>query len=258
MLLRIEFELDGRFEVVGEGCDGNEAIDLARELQPDLLVLDRNMPVRGGLEAIGPVRVVAPDTAIVLYTAGYDDGAHHTALAAGALDVLDKAGGPQFVDRLTAKLLDRAGNAQAHLEVRVGPVSGDAARLWIANSKRILAAVTDRRDVVEVPDDALVLFWSLLDRWDEVAQDAEEFLWVARANRDDVTRIVEEWAVIDGMTDEQLTQLGVEWSAPEARPFFEALTAGILRALERHDETERLTARLVEQWAPFREPTSNP
>lgn len=258
LVLRLEFELDGRFEVVGEGVDGDEAIELARTLQPDLLVLDRNMPGRGGIEAIAPVREVAPDTAIVLYTAGFDDTAHHTALAAGALDVLDKAGGPKFIDRFTAKLLDRAANGTADVEVRVGPTSGKSARLWIANSKRILAAVTNHRDLVEVPDDALALFWSLLDRWDEVAQNAEEFLWVARAARDDVARIVEQWSVIDGMTDEQLTRLGVEWSPPDARPFFEALTAGVLRALERDDESRRLAARLVEQWAPYRQGSASP
>ena len=215
------------------------------------------MPVRGGLEAIEPVRAVAPATALVLYTASADVNAHHTALAAGALDVLEKTGGPQFVDRFTAKLLDRAANGSADVDVRVGPVAGAAARTWIANSKAILSAVMERPGVVDVPGDALGLFQSILDQWQEAAANAEEFLWVVRADVDEVTRIVEQWAAIDGMTDDQLELLGVGWSPPGGQPFFEALTAGVLRALERHEEARRLTDRLTEQWAPYRQGAAN-
>lgn len=251
-LLRLQFELDGRFEVVGEGGDGMEAIALARDLQPDLLVLDRNMPRLDGIEAIGPLREVAPGTAIVLYTAAADADTHHAALAAGALDVLDKAAGPQFVDRFTAKLLDRTGGPSG-VEVRVGPVSGTAARTWIANTKLIIAAVAARPDVVSVSAETLDLFMSLLHEWEALAAHAEEFVWVARTELDDMTRVVEEWAVIDAMTDEQLDTLGVHWSPPEGQPFFEALTTGVLNALGRHEETSRLAARLEEQWAPYRQ-----
>lgn len=253
LLLRLEFEQDSRFEVVGEGTDGDEAIELAGRLQPDLLILDRNMPRMGGIEAIGPIREVAPGTAIVLYTATADAAAHHAALAAGALDVFDKAADPRFIDRFTATLLDRAGRPEADVEVRVGPVPATAARTWIANSTRILQSVAEHRDVVDVSDEALELFQTLLRQWEDAARSAGEFLWVARASLDDVTRIVEQWAVIDGMTDEQLERLGVHWAPPEGQPFFEALTTGVLRALERHAETERLARRLEEQWAPYRQ-----
>lgn len=256
-LLRLEFDLDDRFAVVGEAADGDEAISLADDLQPDLVILDRNMPGRSGLEAIEPIRRVAPDAGIVLYTAVADDEIHHTALAAGALDVLEKVAGPSFVERLTARLLDRVGDPGSAVEVRVGPVSASAARTWIANSTKIIEACAERRDVVEISDEALALFRTLLAQWGEVAKGAEEFLWVARASLDDVTRIVEEWAVVDAMTDEQMGNLGIEWSPPEGQPFFDALTTGVLRALARHESTKRLTSRLADQWAPYRSVSSH-
>lgn len=253
-LLRLQFALDGRFEVVGVGADGDEAIALARELQPDLLILDRHMPRRDGIEAIGPVREVAPGTAIVLYTAAPDPSVQRAALAAGAIDVLEKAAGPEFVERLTTRLLARAGGEEARsVEFRVGPVSSAAARTWIANTRRILAAVAAHPEVVEVPGEVLDLFQSLLDQWEAVAVASEEFVWVARANLDEVNQVIEHWAVIDAMTDDQLERLGVHWSPPGGQPFFEALTSGVLRALERREETRRLATRLAQQWAPYRQ-----
>lgn len=253
MILRLQLELDGRFEVVGEAADGDEAIDVVGALRPDLVILDRNMPGRGGLETIGPLNEIAPDTAVVLYTAQSDSVTHHAALAAGALDVLTKTAGPDFVDEFTAGLLDRLSPHGAEVEVRVGPVSSVAARAWIANSKKIAAAVADHPEVIEVSGEILDTLRSLLDEWEAIARGSGEFVWKARIDRDELTTLVEEWAAIDDMSDDQLQQLGVAWSPPEAKPFFRALTDGVLGALQRHERTQRLAARLSEQWAPYRE-----
>jgi hypothetical protein len=66
-----------------------------------------------------------------------------------------------------------------------------------------------------------------------------------------VQRIVGYWSGIDALSDEQLQRLGISWSPPDGAPFFTALTTGVLTALRRHDETQRLAARLGEQWAPY-------
>lgn len=253
MILRLQLELDGRFEVVGEASDGDEAIEVVGAVCPDLVILDRNMPGRGGLETIGPLREIAPETAVVLYTAQSDWATHHAALAAGALDVLTKTAGPDFIDEFTAGLLDRVDGHGDEVEVRVGPVSSVAARTWIANSQQISAAVADHPETLEVDSAVLDLLRELLDEWESLARGSGDFMWVARADRDELTRVVEEWAVIDSMTDDQLDQLGVAWSPPEGQPFFQALTDGVLGALERHEGTRRLAARLSEQWAPYRE-----
>jgi hypothetical protein len=93
-------------------------------------------------------------------------------------------------------------------------------------------------------------FDRFLSDWKDVAAMANEFYWVAKAPASDVERIVEQWAAIDLMTDDQLAQLGCHWSPPEGTPFFEALTAGVLKAMEQHATTRQLAERLSKQWAP--------
>lgn len=253
LLLRLQFERDPRFEVVGEATDGRGAIELAAAEEPDLMILDRQMPVLGGLEAAPEIRRVSPHTAIILYTANADPGTYQAALDAGALDVLEKTG-RGLVERLVRTLVDRASATDATTEVLVGPVSSSAARVWVENTKQILDAVAVHPEVLArpVPEDILDLFRSLLEQWGALAETTTEFRWVARARSADVRRIVESWAVIDAMTDEQLEHLGIHWSPPEGQPFFQALTTGVLEALRRHEETQRLAARLNEQWAPYR------
>src|SRR6266540_2380234 len=57
------------FEVVGEAADGEEAIEAAARLQPDLILLDLSMPGLDGLSALPRLRVAAPDCEVVVLTA---------------------------------------------------------------------------------------------------------------------------------------------------------------------------------------------
>jgi DNA-binding NarL/FixJ family response regulator len=61
------FLSDG-FAIAGEASNGKEAIDLARKILPDLVVMDLSMPVMNGLEAAPKVKVVAPKACIILLT----------------------------------------------------------------------------------------------------------------------------------------------------------------------------------------------
>ena len=257
-LLRLQFDRDPRFTVVGEAGDGRAAIDLAALEQPDLMILDRQMPGLGGLEAMPEIRSVSPKTAIILYTANADPGTCQAALDAGALHVLEKAGsGGRIVENLVGALVSRSMSEAATTEIKVGPVSSAAARAWVVNSIAILDAVQAHPEIIgePIPADVVELFRSMLDQWRAVAESTDEFRWVARARPEDVRRIVEHWAVVDAMTDEQLRALGVSWAPPEAQPFFQALTTGVLDTLNRLEETERIISQLREQWAPYRDDT---
>jgi len=53
--------------------DGQEAIELVRKEPPDLVILDLCMPRVGGLDAVEPIRVIAPEVPIILFTANDED-----------------------------------------------------------------------------------------------------------------------------------------------------------------------------------------
>lgn len=70
-LLRVNLELDGRFEIVGEAADGAEAVALTRSLRPDAVVLDLAMPVMDGLQAAPLIRQCSPESRILVLS-GFD------------------------------------------------------------------------------------------------------------------------------------------------------------------------------------------
>ena len=72
MLMRLAFENDSDFEVVGEASNGEEGIQAAKELKPDAVLLDINMPVKGGMEALPELREIVPDAAIVIFS-GFEE-----------------------------------------------------------------------------------------------------------------------------------------------------------------------------------------
>lgn len=105
IVLRATLEASGRFEIVAECPDGVEAIEEARRLQPDLIVLDMEMPNLDGLAALEQLRVVAPQATTVILS-GYPASRFEAAsLAGGARAYLEKGLiGPELVDRLSMAL----------------------------------------------------------------------------------------------------------------------------------------------------------
>ena len=79
-----------RFEVVGTAFHGGDGVSQARELQPDIVVLDRKMPVMDGIEALPLLKEAAPSTRIVLYAADVDDDFALQAISLGADAVVSK------------------------------------------------------------------------------------------------------------------------------------------------------------------------
>lgn len=78
-LIRTNLEFDGRFEVVGEATNGLEAVDLAQQLNPDVVVLDVAMPQMDGLTSVSKIRQCCPKTKILVLSAIDDE--HHRTLA---------------------------------------------------------------------------------------------------------------------------------------------------------------------------------
>lgn len=242
-LLRVTLNHDGRFDVVGEAADGLEAITVVSTTQPDLVILDRQMPRLGGLEALPEIRAVAPHAHVVLYTARPDADTQQAALAAGALDVLEKSGAG-FVNKLAGVLLEHWASPDAAVTVRVGPVDSTSALVWINNARSILYAVESQPGRLSTPlsphvADALHGF---LNTWSDIAKANRTFVWVARATPAVVTPLVEGWAAINALTDDDIAALGCRWSPPAGEAFSTALFNGVLDALRAHTATKRLVA----------------
>lgn len=70
--------------VVGEAATGDEAVSLALELQPDLILMDIRMPGINGIEATVRIRAERPEQAILIFTMFKDDASVITAIKAGA------------------------------------------------------------------------------------------------------------------------------------------------------------------------------
>jgi DNA-binding NarL/FixJ family response regulator len=87
--LRRSMEGEG-FDVVGEACDGDEAVRLAEELRPDVVLMDVSMPVLDGVEATRLVRDKLPDTQVVMLTMHADADIIVKAVRAGASGYLVK------------------------------------------------------------------------------------------------------------------------------------------------------------------------
>lgn len=87
---RAIFESEPEFKVCGEAVNGREAIDKARELRPDLIVLDFSMPVMNGLEAARLLKKILPEVPVIMLTAHENAFSDLVARAAGVSAVISK------------------------------------------------------------------------------------------------------------------------------------------------------------------------
>lgn len=78
------------FEVVGEARNGEEAVSLAKEVQPDVILMDLLMPVMDGIEATRQITTLRPGTAVLVLTGTATDKDVIPAIRAGAVGYLLK------------------------------------------------------------------------------------------------------------------------------------------------------------------------
>ena len=114
-------EQSGDFEVVGQAGDGEEAVNKARELRPDVVIMDILMPVKDGIEACRDIAAAMPETRVLMLTASNRHSAIVQAVNAGATGYLQKFSGKEM---LLSTVREVAGG-----EFRV---QGEAARKLVA------------------------------------------------------------------------------------------------------------------------------
>ena len=83
----------GEFEVVGQAADGEEAVRVAADVSPDVVVMDVMMPKKDGVEACREIMESAPETRVLMLTASTEEDAVVEAVAAGATGYLQKETG---------------------------------------------------------------------------------------------------------------------------------------------------------------------
>jgi DNA-binding NarL/FixJ family response regulator len=84
------------FEIVGEAVNGREAFEKARELMPDLILMDIRMPVQNGLEATGLIKAEMPYVKIVILSVSDDAQDFFEAIKRGAQGYLLKNMEPEY------------------------------------------------------------------------------------------------------------------------------------------------------------------
>ena len=137
--LRMFLGLDPELEVVGEAADGAEALRLARQLQPDVVVMDLLMPVMDGIAATSAIRHELPDTEVLALTSVLEDASVVGAIRAGAIGYLLKD--------TQAEALCQAIKAAAAGQVQLTPRA--AARLMqVVSTPESPEALTERETEV--------------------------------------------------------------------------------------------------------------
>ncbi len=119
-MIRLTLEIGG-FDVVGQAYDGREALELVRELQPDILVLDLHMPDVGGLEVLPAIHELAPHCKVVVHSAIGAMFITESALQAGAVAYIEKGVSPRSI----VAHLRRVATAGTMRPVRPYPLSRD-------------------------------------------------------------------------------------------------------------------------------------
>jgi DNA-binding NarL/FixJ family response regulator len=76
--------MESDMEVVGQACNGVEAVELAQLLQPDVILMDLHMPLKGGVAATREITRALPNTQILVLTTLNDDETVFEAVRAGA------------------------------------------------------------------------------------------------------------------------------------------------------------------------------
>ena len=92
-LLRFVIEHNTEWRICGEAENGEVAVEMVEKLRPDMVILDFQMPVMNGLEAARQIALLAPKTAMVMFTMHNSEQLRNEAQSVGIKDVVSKSDG---------------------------------------------------------------------------------------------------------------------------------------------------------------------
>lgn len=101
--LRAMLEGESSVEVVGEATNGEEVLDLARQLQPDIILLDIGMPGMDGIEATRRITKLTPPVKVLILSVYEDESLLREAIRVGASGyIVKRAAGDELIDAIQA------------------------------------------------------------------------------------------------------------------------------------------------------------
>ena len=103
--LRVLLQEHAGWEICGEAMSGREAVDLAREMQPDVAIIDLMMPDLNGLGVTSQIRKASERTQVLIFTMHHNETLIHGVLEAGARGYLLKTDAEQHVVTAVETLL---------------------------------------------------------------------------------------------------------------------------------------------------------
>jgi CheY-like chemotaxis protein/anti-sigma regulatory factor (Ser/Thr protein kinase) len=132
-LVRIALRYHGGFEVVGEARAGLQAIELATEHRPDVVLLDLGLPDLAGRDVLTRLREVVPDAKVVVFTGGDDDRAWFEENTAG---YVQKGGELDYLVELlddVGRTASRHETARFEADLQTVPLARDFVRRCLAD-----------------------------------------------------------------------------------------------------------------------------
>ena len=131
--------------VVGEAASGDEAVELARELDPHVILMDIKMPGLNGIEATREIREASPEVGVLVLTMFEDDDSVFAAMRAGAKGYLLKdSGGEEVMYAIRAVASGEAVFGSGVAERIIGFFSGPRP----ATPRRAFPEITEREEEV--------------------------------------------------------------------------------------------------------------
>jgi DNA-binding NarL/FixJ family response regulator len=95
-------------EIVGEAANGAEAVAIVSRLQPDVVVMDINMPQKNGIEATAEIKSLYPDISVIGLSVNADADTQDAMLKAGGSTLLTKEAAVEQLYTTIKHVLDRA------------------------------------------------------------------------------------------------------------------------------------------------------
>jgi two-component system, NarL family, response regulator NreC len=142
--LRALIEKHPRFEIVGQSEDGRTTVKMARELKPQIVIMDIGMPDLNGIEATRRIKAILPETRIIALSMYYDKRFVSGMLGAGASGYLRK---DCALDELVTAIQAVAEN-RTYLSPRLAGVGKKHANPLSGSGRPDFARLTDRQKEV--------------------------------------------------------------------------------------------------------------